>query len=296
MKLYIYYLYWLFRTWKLRRNFPKITISNAAATINYLIKTKSSFSRFGDGELRLAIKQRDIVFEKLDKDISERLVEVLNSNLENHMVGLPFSFKEVKGLKRIAKIHWINFINQQGNEVASIIGSHQKQYYDSFISRFYIDYTSKSNAERIIPLLKQIWADQEVLIVEGEFSRLGIGNDLFNQTKSIKRILAPSKNAYSSYKEILTAAMEYGKNKLILIALGPTATILAYDLAKLGYWAIDIGHVDVEYMWYLQNAKSKVSLMGRYVAESGQVPDITIPEQWAQPYNESVILKIGKCI
>ena len=29
----------------------------------------------------------------------------------------------------------------------------------------------------------------------------------------------------------------------MLLALGPTATVLAYDLSKLGYQAIDIGHL-----------------------------------------------------
>lgn len=32
--------------------------------------------------------------------------------------------------------------------------------------------------------------------------------------------------------------------RLILIALGMTATVLAYDLSKAGFWAIDIGHID----------------------------------------------------
>ena len=32
------------------------------------------------------------------------------------------------------------------------------------------------------------------------------------------------------------------KNKLLLICLGPTATVMCYDLAKIGLWAIDIGH------------------------------------------------------
>jgi hypothetical protein len=45
------------------------------------------------------------------------------------------------------------------------------------------------------------------------------------------------------------------KNILILISLGPTATVLAYDLAKLGYWAIDIGHIDNEYEWLKLEAK-----------------------------------------
>ena len=51
------------------------------------------------------------------------------------------------------------------------------------------------------------------------------------------------------------------KNKLILIALGPTATILAYDLYKLGYRAIDIGHIDIEYEWFLRKANTKIPII-----------------------------------
>ena len=44
---------------------------------------------------------------------------------------------------------------------------------------------------------------------------------------------------------------------MIIIALGPTATVLAYDLAKEGYQALDMGHFDIEYEWYLRNATKK---------------------------------------
>ena len=57
------------------------------------------------------------------------------------------------------------------------------------------------------------------------------------------------------------------KNKLILIALGPTATILAYDLYKLGYRAIDIGHIDIEYEWFLRKANTKIPIKNKYVNE-----------------------------
>ena len=53
------------------------------------------------------------------------------------------------------------------------------------------------------------------------------------------------------------------KNKLILIALGPTATVLSYDLNKLGYQAIDIGHADIEYEWYLRKAKKKIPIKNK---------------------------------
>lgn len=42
-----------------------------------------------------------------------------------------------------------------------------------------------------------------------------------------------------------------------MISLGPTATVLAYDLFKAGYQAIDFGHVDVEYEWWRMGAHKK---------------------------------------
>ena len=58
------------------------------------------------------------------------------------------------------------------------------------------------------------------------------------------------------------------KEKLILLALGPTATVMAYDLTKLGYQAIDIGHIDIEYEWFLQKAKSKIAIKNKFVGEA----------------------------
>ena len=49
---------------------------------------------------------------------------------------------------------------------------------------------------------------------------------------------------------------KYSPNEyLILLALGPTATVMAYNLAQKGYQAIDIGHIDIEYEWYRMGAK-----------------------------------------
>ena len=56
---------------------------------------------------------------------------------------------------------------------------------------------------------------------------------------------------------------------MILLAIGPTATILAYDLYKEGYQAIDIGHVDIEYEWFLRQAKTKIKIENKYVCEAG---------------------------
>lgn len=104
-------------------------------------------------------------------------------------------------------------------------------------------------------------------IVEGIFSRSGVGNDLFAESKEVQRILCPPNNAYSDYERIKECIKKYGQGKTILIMLGPTAKILAYELALEGYRAIDLGHVDSEYEWCKMGVHKKVKLDSKHTAE-----------------------------
>ena len=63
-------------------------------------------------------------------------------------------------------------------------------------------YKDKKGAGERFRILKQIWDGQDILIVEGKNARSGVGNDLFQNTRTIQRILAPDKNAYASYREL----------------------------------------------------------------------------------------------
>ena len=122
------------------------------------------------------------------------------------------------------------------------------------ITKFYLKLKDVSKLPKYISNLRKIWGGRDVLMIEGEISRQGIGNDLFDNVNSMKRIICPERHSFSVYGQILSAVLEFDKNILVLISLGPTATVLAYDLSKLGYQAIDIGHADLEYELYLRNA------------------------------------------
>ena len=50
---------------------------------------------------------------------------------------------------------------------------------------------------------------------------------------------------------ILDECLKESPDKLFLLSAGPTATILAYDLAQRGYQALDIGHLPNCYDQYL---------------------------------------------
>lgn len=142
-----------------------------------------------------------------------------------------------------------------------------KKYGSTFLSRPYIDLADKTVSEKHFQELKDFFSNKDILIVEGIYSRSGVGNDLFQGAMSVERIICPSRNAYSKYGVILNAVRRHGENKLILLMLGPTAKVLAYDLAFEGYWAVDIGHIDSEYEWYKRGVNQKIKLANKHTAE-----------------------------
>ena len=136
----------------------------------------------------------------------------------------------------------------------------------------------KSESAGYFEHLKQLWKGRDLLLVEGCTSRVGVGNDLFAEANSIKRIICPSKDAWSQYGEILESIMKYAEDRLILIMLGPTAKVLAYELSMRGYQAIDLGHIDSEYEWFQMGATHKVKLPNKHTAEHNYDENIVFEE------------------
>lgn len=268
----------------------KITILSVEDTINDIIVHKKSMARFGDGELRLLLPNQNLLLQKSDEKLISLLKETLDSDLPNLNIGLNEGLTNLTPYKSIVREWWYQYIIKYGDAILQLLST--KTYFNANITRFYIDYEDRSIAKNTVQLLKKIWENQDVLIVEGEHSRLGVGNDLFSDSASIERIICPAKNAFDKYDEIFDSAIKLGANKLILLALGPTATVLAFELAKNDYWALDIGHIDIEYMWMLHNADTRIPVKGRYVAEARETVDLVLESQEEVEYNKSILKKI----
>ena len=150
-------------------------------------------------------------------------------------------------------------------------------YYNAYMTRPYVMYKdNQTNApQERFAQLKEIWDQRDCVFVEGNMTGLGVGNDLFDNAQSVKRILAPARNAFSQYANILECCRSQPKDKLFLLALGPTATVLAYDLFRAGYQAVDIGHLDLEYEWFLKGEGCRTAVAGKYNNEvaGGEYPE-----------------------
>lgn len=262
-----------------------VTIDN---TINTIVADRCSVSRFGDGEM-LLMGNKPIRFQQWSEELSSRLKEVILSKNQNHLVCISDVFNDLYRYNRKARRFWRThfFISGDLWDKNLVPG---RKYYNTFMTRPYMDYKTKNNTGHWFDMLKTIWDGRDVVFIEGEKSRLGVGNDLFSNASSIKRILCPPTNAFERYNEIFNKAMEQDKNVLFLIALGPTATVLAYDLFKNGYQAIDVGHVDIEYEWYRMKAKRKVKIPSKYVNEAPNGNIVTVDA--GKVYDSQIIARI----
>ena len=262
--------YKLFLAFYIFKMFKSFTICNSEETINNIVSSNLSISRFGDGEFAI-MQHGGTGFQDANPLLADRLLEILNSVGSNsqHIVCLPYPIESLDELGAEAKIFWHDFIASNCRYLLKTI-PHFSHYYDTNFTRFYIDFRDKSRCRHKIDNIKRIWQDRNVVIVEGNGTRMGVNNDLLYGAASIRRIICPSTNAFDIYDQIIDYILNHiEKTSLILCALGMTATVLAFDLSKAGYQSIDIGHLDIEYEWFLMNALEKCPIEGKSVNECG---------------------------
>jgi len=228
-------------------------IAGVEETYQKIILDKCSISRYGDGEFEIMLGNK-AAYQINNELLARRLRDILISDCHNHIVAIADDYGTMEGLNEKNKNVIRKYMTEEKREEHYALLDMEKIYYNAYISRPYVIYPhyETEKAGKRFADLKKIWDRRKILLVEGDKTRMGVGNDLFTNAETVERVITPNENAFDVYDEIYHAVAAHGEDKVILIALGPTATVLAYDLAKAGYWALDIGHLDLEYEWFLK--------------------------------------------
>ena len=249
-----------------RKKCPQIM--DVERTIQILYNEKKCLARFGDNEFELMFGRLRTNYQDTNTKLADRLKEVLNSHEDNLLIAIADNYgslaKYTDEAARDIRMYMTKEVRENHIQLLDL----NRQYYDAYLSRTYLMYRDKTNVKNKFDNIKKIWDNKNVLIVEGRYTRFGVGNDLLENAKDVKRIIVPDKNAFEKYDEIIKAVRFYGKNKLILSIIGPTATVLSYDLAREGYWIIDIGQLDTEYEWFIRGVDKRCSLKYKNVSEA----------------------------
>ncbi len=253
---------------------------------------KKSLSRFGDGEIAWIYKEANGYFgQENSEELSNALKNVLLNPSDNLIIGVPDFFGEMISYSRTRKLNREVHLAKYYDKWRVLLSDNTK-YADALITRVYngregIDFNSIFNK------WKKVWEGRDVIIVEGTETRFGVGNDLLSNANSVRRVICPAENAFSVYSKIKRAVFNIKDADLFLIALGPTASVLAADLAQRKYQAIDIGHLDIEYEWFLANAKGKTPVIGKYVNEAGGSATIELDSKILAKYENEIVDEIS---
>lgn len=250
------------------KSLPKVQFYSDEETVDLIVNKGMSLSRYGDGELSWMSGISLTSYQCYSESFSKDLRAAFGSSIPQLLIGLPIGIFDSRDCNLYAKMWWKIQRETIFRKVLPYININKK-YANTNITRPYIDYHSRKRSKSSFENIRRIWNKREVCIVEGRKTKLGMGNDLFNNASSIRRIICPAFNAYEKKAEIKDAILlNCNKNDLILMALGPTASILAVELCIEGYQVVDIGHVDIEYMWYLNHSILRDAIPGKYVNES----------------------------
>ena len=238
-------------------------------TVQWVIDNKGSVCRFGDGELHMAMC-RPMLFQVPDIKMQSRLLEILANPVHNCLCCMTDIFGSLEGIRYDIQLFSRRMAVLARKYILPKASPNYKIWGNTEATRPYWPSLDINRAKIVFDMWKRVFKDRDILLVEGKCTRFGVGNDLLDGAKSVRRVLCPPTDAFARYDEILSATKACAKkHDLILLALGGTATILAYDLAKSGYQAIDIGHLDIQYSYMKMGVKDRVMVPGKYTSECG---------------------------
>ena len=271
---------------------PKVM--SKKSTILYIIKNKCSISRFGDGEINLILK-KEMLFDKNNDVNQQRMIEAFACRNANLLVCLTSAINcKFINMEKKSYLYNLEYFTVNYSSFKKNIDFKYK-YGDATLTRFYLSnkFKKERKISKYVSLVKEMWDQRNIIFIEGSDSKLGMGCDLFDNAKSIRRIVCPNKNCLDIADTIESEIIKFAKpDDLIVFALGPCATYLSYKLTiKKNLQCLDLGHIDIEYIWWTNKAKNKVSIEGKHAAEAHTSETIKIDIDY-QKYFSQIVSKI----
>ena len=213
-------------------------------TIKYLLDERASIARYGDGEIKLCLG-RSAKSQKADLNMQKRLKDILKSNGSvNCLVGIPRIYSGHDS-GRMTEKKWSFWKRYKSKSVLDLYDQN-KVYGSAFITR--PDTNDAIDCKEYYDKLKLIWKDREVLIMHGEGTGFLKRRSLVETASVVAEFTGPIRDAYAYHDKLVkTLLFCSDKDTVILLSLGPEATVLAYDLARAGRQALDLGHLGMFY-------------------------------------------------
>ncbi|EDY19383.1 protein of unknown function DUF1792 [Chthoniobacter flavus Ellin428] len=220
-----------------------LDVAGETETLRAIRERCASIARYGDGELEIMIGGA-ISFQEQAPELACRLRRILREPRPNFLIGIPnFDALQIKTEDR--KGSW-----QRYRRMFSHLVRRGAEYHSAFVSRP-ASIVGLESAE-YFAAWQTVWAGREIVVVH--HTTATAEHPMFRTAGRVNFEFCPAKNAFREYASVLerTAAHCSRPDVLFLIAAGPTAGVLAWDLAERGAQALDIGHLTAAYDEFLR--------------------------------------------
>ena len=214
------------------------TVQGESETLRAIGEHRASIARYGDGELMIMLGQ-GIYFQEYDPELARRLREIIRHPTPHFLIGLP-PFETMSITKAVWKKRW-----QRYRRLFSYLVRADAPYHSTAISRP----GSVGNWEptEYYQTFAALWAGRDLVLIHNNAATAE--HPMFRGGKSVHHVACPPEHAYRDYAGLFDRAAAFASSPdvLFLIAAGPTACVLAWDLAQRGAQALDVGHLTSAY-------------------------------------------------
>lgn len=226
-----------------RLSYPR-HILGKAETVEHVVRMGCSVSRIGDGELLIACNKRGNAENQYVPELASRLREIAGLGTTRQcLVCINIIPRQGEASFRWFAYYYLYML--PAPEAASVLNP-QAIYGDAFAFRpqrsFY------SSPSKIIGTIRNIWQDRKVLFVTGEGSSFEFSDELFGNVAETAFVYGRPINTYLEYDKIFNECLAYDTTWVVYIALGAAGSVLAFDLSKRGYQALDFGNLTFSLM------------------------------------------------
>lgn len=221
------------------------TIKTADETINELITTNKSIARFGDGEIILA-DGKDIPFQRAEKELTRRLQEIMAKPQENLLVAVNRRYYYPNIFEAVIKQTNPIYKRFELYGVPSL-----RRQLDKYLNKEMLLYEAGITGNtKFFSLYRNFFQNKKLVLVGCKEALKSYEFNIFDKALKLDYEFVPNKHCFSVYNETLDKLCSYDKDSIMILMCGPTACVLAADLTKNGFKALDLGHLAKSYDWH----------------------------------------------
>ena len=165
-------------------------------------------------------------------DLGKALRRVAKAEVPGLLVAIPDIFTYIPP----AKFRWERWLAPERTKIFDP----DITYGNAFVSR--PDFYGVPFGAEYWATMRRIWEGRPVLLVRGDDKRPA----LFDNASSLELLIGPNRNAWALYPSILARCRGWTPDPegVVIAALGPTATVLAFDCARYGIQCLDLGKAE----------------------------------------------------